>query len=73
MAKIILEQGEGCKPVPFVMKCPICGCKFAFEDEDVKHLYAVNHLIGVGVHCPECNTLCTALYNDLEEYDDEEE
>lgn len=73
MAKKILEHGNGNKPVPFIMKCPICGCKFTFEDEDVKHLFATEGLVGVGVHCPECNTLCCSLYNDLyeaEEFED---
>lgn len=74
MAKKILKHGKGYKPDPMVMKCPTCGCKFTFEDEDVKHLYAVGDLVGVGVHCPECNTLCSSLYNDLEEfYEDYEE
>ena len=73
MAKRIIKHGDGDKPEPLVMECPICGCEFAFEDEDVKHLYAINHLLGVGVHCPECNTLCASLYNDLRTLDDEDE
>lgn len=52
MANKILEHGDGSKPVPFVMNCPICGCKFTFEDEDVKHMFAVGLVVGVGVHCP---------------------
>ena len=70
MAKKILEHGNGSKPVPFVMNCPICGCKFTFEDEDVKHMYVVGSMVGVGVHCPECSTLCSSLYNDLCEHEE---
>lgn len=73
MAKKILRHGNGNKPVPFVMVCPICGCKFTFDSEDVEHLYATGGLVGVGVHCPECDTLCCSPYNDLDEYEEFEE
>ena len=72
MAKKILEKGNGTKPSLFIMTCPTCGCKYTFEDEDVKHLVMKEDLCGVGVHCPECNTLCCQLYNELEEYFEED-
>lgn len=73
MAKTILEKGRGYKPNPLIMKCPTCGCKFTFENEDVKHMYKEGNLMGAVVHCPECNTLCCNLYNDMEEYYEAEE
>ena len=70
---MILKKGNGAKPNPFIMTCPICECKFTFEDEDVKHLMMVGDLCGVSVHCPECNTLCSQLFKELEEYYESEE
>lgn len=73
MAKIILEKGNGSpEPEILIMKCPHCGCKFTFEDEDVKHVYTVGELMGAVVNCPECNGLCSSLYNDMEMYIEED-
>ena len=73
MAKKILVKGDGCKPNPLIMNCPYCGCKFTFEEEDVKHMYKKGDLMGAVVHCPECKTLCCSLYNDMEEHCEDED
>lgn len=73
MAKKILVKGnKDPKPEILIMDCPICGCKFTFEDEDVKQVYTQGDLMGAVVNCPDCNALCSELYNDMEMYFEED-
>lgn len=73
MAKKILVKGnKEIEPEILIMKCPSCGCKFTFESEDVKHVYTKGELMGAVVTCPDCNELCSSLYNDMEMYFEED-
>ena len=34
--------------------CPVCGCRFEYEEEDIEHLMTNNDEV---VRCPECDCL----------------
>lgn len=50
----IIEKGTKA-----VTKCPACGCKFSYEEEDVKikynKQYPLDKPTGAYVCCPQCN------------------
>lgn len=37
----------------YTMKCPHCGCKFQFENED---LYGRIYELGTYLYCPQCQS-----------------
>ena len=45
-----------------VIKCNVCGCKFSYESEDIKHEVHGDAITITEKHyviCPQCHTYCT--------------
>lgn len=38
----------------YTMKCPYCGCKFQFENEN---LYGRIYELGTHLYCPQCHRI----------------
>lgn len=62
----VIESG-GLKGLLFTTKCPFCGCKFEYNRTDViKFIVQNRSIVGCEVKCPECNTILSGGYEDIE-------
>lgn len=52
----ILKKGYKTKPqdIIYYKKCSTCGCKFTYQDSDVKYLNHAYDDISKIVYCPDC-------------------
>ncbi len=48
--KAIIKHGED----SFVVKCPLCGCEFTYQQEDIQKQELLGVTMNMSVQCPEC-------------------
>lgn len=62
----VIKSG-GLKGLVFTTKCPFCGCEFEYNRTDVIEFIIKNRsIVGCSVKCPECNTIFSGGYKDIE-------
>ena len=62
----VIKSG-GLKGLVFTTKCPFCGCEFEYNRTDVVEFIIKNRsIVGRKVKCPECNTILSGGYKDIE-------
>lgn len=62
----VIKSG-GLKGLVFTIKCPFCGCEFEYNRTDVIEFIIKNRsIVGCSVKCPECNTILSGGYKDIE-------
>lgn len=58
MAMIKILKHGNVKGITYKVRCKMCGCKFKFNDSDIKnewHLDPRDHVSFTSINCPECN------------------
>lgn len=62
----IIKNG-GLEGLVCTAKCPFCGCEFEYNRTDVIEFIIKNRsIVGRKVKCPECNTILSGGYKDIE-------